>query len=200
VDLWTIFVFGQYFSWVWILRRQVQYLKFSTDKRTQRLAKALGLIRDAFLSRANDKHRHYFMLWSGQQMAIGEVMSIADENSKELVCIGFAQFEARYSSGNEEDKKFRQWFKPIEDGIEHLKGHRVEAVFDRLARIQHLLLFLIEILDPKKLAVQSRIEPVRRRPSGCCCRSCEDIREESGGRRPVRHGQGDHEARRAGVV
>jgi hypothetical protein len=197
VILWTIFLFGQYFSWVWILRYQIQYLKFSTDKGTRNLAMALNSIRDAFRSNAHDEYRHYFMLWYGQQIGIGEVMSVTNENSKELVCMGYAQFEARYRSEKEEDKKFTHWFKPVEDGIDCLTGHRVEAVFDRLAMIQHLLLDLIKILDPKGLATspaQSALRPVSRRLSKCHCESCEGI-----GHQLVRHEHGDHRARRADV-
>jgi hypothetical protein len=46
--LYTAFLVGQYFSWTFILRRQVQFMKFSTDDKNRKLAKTFQKIIVAF--------------------------------------------------------------------------------------------------------------------------------------------------------
>src|SRR5271156_5798291 len=45
---YTCFLIGQYLSWVHILRRQTQFLHFSTDKNNRELTRTLDLVQYAF--------------------------------------------------------------------------------------------------------------------------------------------------------
>lgn len=116
IDHWAMYVIGQYLSWTWILRRKVQFLKFDTDDKTEKLARILMSIQKAFSSSSQDPHNIPIMLWHVQQIAIGEIMSVVDESSKELVCMGFAEFSRRMASEEVEFAGFKQWFTPFKKG------------------------------------------------------------------------------------
>ena len=90
--LYTAFLVGQYMSWTHILRLQAQFLRFSTDKQNRELTKVLTGITYWFSTDKynNDGVSYTFMLWRGQQMAIGELMTVKD--GSELYCMGYAAF------------------------------------------------------------------------------------------------------------
>ncbi|KAK3079325.1 hypothetical protein LTS18_005139 [Coniosporium uncinatum] len=97
--LYTAYLVGQYFSWVYILRRQAQFLSFSTDRDARNLWRALLSIEETFSSSSIGELGLPFMLWRGQQLAIGEVMSVNVEN--ELLCMGYATFTSKYKKDDE---------------------------------------------------------------------------------------------------
>ena len=70
VYVYTAFLVGQYLSWTYILRRQAQFLRFSTDKTNKQLNQILNVITNEF-SLDRRQGEDPFMLWRGQQMAIG---------------------------------------------------------------------------------------------------------------------------------
>ncbi|KAF7956273.1 hypothetical protein EAE96_005193 [Botrytis aclada] len=144
IYVYTAFLIGQYLSWTYILRRQAQFLQFSTENTNQKLNKILDAITEQFTW---DRHagEDPFMLWRGQQMAIGEVMTIEEER-EQLYCMGFAAFSKKYHT----DADFKKWFLPIERGVNMLVDARRRqdpiATF-RLRRLQHLLIDLVLLLE-----------------------------------------------------
>jgi hypothetical protein len=208
--LYTAFVVGQYLSWTYILRRQAQFLRFSTGKTNKDLAKALDGVASEFSSDRLPADGGPFMLWRGKQMAIGEVMTVRD--SDELFCIGYAAFHQKWvgngwagaigegggaslptqapaeKTGGEDGEdgvdtqdakadfwsgEFRPWFRSIiEDTITitEAKNESRDPVPDqRLRRLQHLLLDLIEVLDEHN--VRSKADPCHRAME-CNCSRC----------------------------
>ena len=148
VYVYTAFLVGQYLSWTYILRRQAQFLRFSTDKTNTQLDLILGKITNEF---SLDKFQEEgpFMLWRGQQMAIGELMTQAQEGGQ-LYCMGFALFASKYHS----DPEFKKWFEPIESGINVLvdtSAHGDSVANYRLRRLQHLLVDLILLLGANRM-------------------------------------------------
>jgi len=148
VTLYTAFLVGQYFSWAHILRRKIQFFSFSTDKTNKKLSRTIEAIQKSFSTDKYGPNEKLFMLWRGQQIAIGEVMTIAE--GEELYCMGYSTFAERFKSG---DVGFKKWFEPITEGITRL----VEAYSDkrplpanRLRRLQHVMVDLINILDPPR--------------------------------------------------
>ena len=147
--VYTMFLVGQYFSWTYILRRQAQFLRFSTDKTNKKLNVILDTITNEFSldSRPEEKP---FMLWRGQQMALGETMTLEEEKGQ-LYCMGFAAFAHKYHN----DEEFRKWFRPVEVSITTLVGAQKSesklATF-RLRRLQHLFIDLILLLDQDRVA------------------------------------------------
>ncbi|TGO45850.1 hypothetical protein BCON_0361g00100 [Botryotinia convoluta] len=120
---YTAFLIGQYLSWSYIFRRQAQFLRFSTEKTNQELNQILDAIKDQS-SKDYSHSRHSgeedpVMLWRGQQMAIGELMTLQEEGGQ-LYYIGFAAFSERYHK----DPEFSKWFQPIKDGVDQLVSAR----------------------------------------------------------------------------
>jgi len=148
---YTCFLIGQYLSWVHILRRQTQFLHFSTDKNNRELTRTLDLVQYAFGSTHHGgAPGKPFKLWRGQQMAIGEVMSIKDDG--ELFSMGYAAFHLKWA----QDDVFREWFHTIVDDLAVMataESQGIEVPNHRLRHLQHLLLQLIHILDPQALRI-----------------------------------------------
>ena len=175
--LYTAFLIGQYFSWVYILRRQAQFLCFCSDKDNEKLKRTLDEIQTIF---STDNYRRYeqahkpFILCRGQQMAIGEIMTVRDGQDKdtgEHFCMGYAEFTQKWMH----DDVFHGWFRSIEADIiaNAEKFHHGAMIPDhRLRRLQHWLLDLIDILDNKRMYVGgSHLGPCRAAPN-CGCSRC----------------------------
>jgi hypothetical protein len=94
--MYTAFVVGQYLSWSYVLRRQAQFLKFSTNKKNNDLTRILAQITDCFASGSlkTDPDDAPFRLWRAQQIAIGELMTVHE--GSELYCMGYAAFRNAY--------------------------------------------------------------------------------------------------------
>jgi hypothetical protein len=183
--LYTSFLIGQYFSWTHILRIQAQFVCFNTDKDNEELSKRLGAIEEAFSNDGYEAGARPFMLYRGQQMAIGELMTAP--NGGELFCIGYAAFREKW----EKDVAFRQWFHPIENGItaiadareaaeqvaksQHNPPHHAHMIPDHRLRLLHHLLFdLMDKLDHKGIRLKGknwkRCTP---RAPQCACTECD---------------------------
>lgn len=172
VFVYTAFLVGQYLSWTYILRRQAQFLRFSTDKTNKQLNQILDTITSDF---SLDRHRGEdpFMLWRGQQMAIGELMTMAEEQGQ-LYCMGFGAFANKYHTESE----FRKWFEPIERGIKTLANERsdTESVATyRLRRLQHLLVDLVLLLDSDRMTTGQYKQLKVDAAHDCRCDKCPGV-------------------------
>ncbi|KAK4493647.1 hypothetical protein PRZ48_014832 [Zasmidium cellare] len=167
VKSYTAFLVGQYFSWVYIFRRQAQFLRFSTDTKNKELNRIMDSITKEFID--DTPREELFMLWKGQQMAIGEVMTLCEDG--QLYCMGFAQFTKRY----EDDEDFRQWFKSIDEDIlfldQAIRGNNLEAA-NKLRRLQHLLIDLVSLLDVSIIASAGYAHPKVHGAQRCRCNDC----------------------------
>jgi hypothetical protein len=127
----TLYVFGQYFAWREIIRREVQYLRFSRDQTTREISRLFRDIGEAFLA---DGYGSQLMIWRVEQRGIGERM--IEVTNGRIACVGYASFLELAPSMTE-------WLGPIERNLEVLDdGGR-----SRLRDIQHLLLDLVTRLD-----------------------------------------------------
>lgn len=129
----TLYVFAQFFGWRELIRRDVHYLPFATDKQTREFAQLLRDIGNTFLS---DGYGPQFMIWRVEQRGLGERMISSTENK--LGCLGYASFI-------EHRAEMAEWLQPIERDLKNIddKGRQ------RLTEIQHLLLDLVRRLDDK---------------------------------------------------
>jgi len=163
---YTGFLFGQYLSWVYILRRQAQFMRFATDKTNKELNHILDLITDGL---STDTHRgeEAFMLWRGQQMAIGESMTLQEEQGQ-LYCMGFAAFAHKY----QEEPEFKNWFQTINQGIGllvHAREHGNVVATNRLRRLQHLLIDLVLLLDKERVESSGYVQDKVNAAHSCGC-------------------------------
>jgi hypothetical protein len=128
----TLFRIAQYFGWMEIMRREIEFLPFEESSETQAVQEAMGAVARTF---ATDKYGTEFMLWREEQRAIGEHMAKGDVGA--LKCIGFAAFDSRY------DDDFERWFKNTRVTLETGDFGKI-----RLAKLHHALIDLGKVLDP----------------------------------------------------
>ncbi|QIW94530.1 hypothetical protein AMS68_000048 [Peltaster fructicola] len=108
--IYTAYVVGQYLSWVWILRRQAQFVAlvsssapkwhpfgWKNQDNASSLTGKMDAIRAAF-NRDNLPGEKAFLLFKAHQQIIGEIMSCQDSNG-EYYCMGFATFTERWRNG-----------------------------------------------------------------------------------------------------
>jgi hypothetical protein len=132
----TLFVVGQYFAWTEILRRRIQFLDFGKVKETREVAELLHEIRESF--RSDESHLGKpFMIWIGEQRAIGERMIVGAGD--DLRCIGYGAFVER------NDRSSWKWFERPERDVHTIAEGEPNK---RLWELQHKLIDLINRLDP----------------------------------------------------
>ncbi|EWT03222.1 hypothetical protein N865_01790 [Intrasporangium oryzae NRRL B-24470] len=141
----TLYLFGQYFCWVEILRRESQFLDPRSRERERAVADQLEKIRDAFAS--SDVPGATLRIFRGEQRAIGEVLLEPAGGDGPGVarwdCMGYASFVERLGS-----ERLDRWFSPLRADIEAIRSDPGLGRA-RLVLVQHALLTLVEILDPE---------------------------------------------------
>src|SRR5215813_1015021 len=130
----TLYVFAQFFGWREVIRREVQYLRFSRNQQTREVGQLLRDIEETFLS---DGYGPQFMIWRVEQRGIGERM--VESMDGKISCLGYASFI-------EHRPEMEEWLSPLEHDLEHLQdGGR-----ERLTELQHMLVQLVRELDDKQ--------------------------------------------------
>jgi len=151
----TIYVVAEYFGWVEILRREIQFLDLGDLELNRRLSELLASINQAFGRYTLGSN---FRLFNGEQRAIGEMMTVLRSNSEVVGydCIGYATFVKKMS-----DPEFASWFAKLSDDID-MMANASKVDFERLIVIHSKLIDLIDVLDPHQIRVplqnRTRIE------------------------------------------
>jgi hypothetical protein len=130
----TLYVFAQFFGWREIIRREVQYLRFSRDRHTREIGQLLQDIGETFLS---DRYGSQFMIWRVEQRGLGERMIVSSDSK--MTCVGYASFIERRPT-------MQEWLRPLENDFENV----ADGGRERLTELQHLLLELVRKLDDKQ--------------------------------------------------
>jgi len=78
----TLYVFAQFFGWREIIRREVQYLRFSRDRHTREIGRLLQETGETLLS---DKYGSQFMIWRVEQRGLGERMILCADGK--MTCV-----------------------------------------------------------------------------------------------------------------
>jgi hypothetical protein len=169
------FLVGQYFSWTYILRRQAQFLCFSTDKENRELSEILFKIQKEFNKSDYPADGQPFRLWHGQQMAIGEIMTVHEKDEGEFFCMGYAAFKKEWSA----EPGFKEWFEQIKLAVEEIAPARnleVPRPDKRARRLQHLLVDLVHFLDHKKVITAAAPLKLCEGATDCSCKTCRRLR------------------------
>jgi hypothetical protein len=146
----TVYVVGEYFGWVELLRRDIQFMDLRDVRRNRELATLLDAISTEFL---NERPDTTFRLFRREQRAIGEAMMTAPlSGARES--LGFGAFVAR-----QEDPAFSRWFGKLRTDVQ-LLANEPGLHLERIVAIQQVLINLLEFLDP---TVQYFPETRRRR-------------------------------------
>jgi hypothetical protein len=151
----TLYVLAEYFGWVEILRREVQFLDLGDMEMNRRLSELLVNISKAFGSSSQEPT---FRLFHGEQRAIGEIMLVArsGDESRGYECLGYASFVRKMA-----EPEFARWFVKLKADME-LMLEEAKVKRERLVYIHGRLIDLIDFLDPSGVRVppqyRTRIE------------------------------------------
>jgi len=145
LDLFTCYLLAQFLAWTHILKIKTQFLAFYEDKSTSNLRKILYKINDELSTSRYDQSGWNFRLWPGHQLAIAENMMVLEKENCQLRPMGWHQFKEEF--GNKFTDYFR-WFRESITDMLDAKEKKADAIPDqRLRRLQHLLIDLINTLD-----------------------------------------------------
>jgi hypothetical protein len=139
----TAFVFAEYLGWVEIFRRDLQFLDLGDSKANRRTMFLLATISET-LSASSTSEIECFRIFRANQRALGEVMIDPDSKPGERRCLGYAAFCATLISG----AASAEWVQELIDHVE-LAAREPGKAQDRLTRLQHQLIDLIDLLDPE---------------------------------------------------
>ncbi len=143
----TCYLFGQYLSWVEIIRRESQYMDPRSRENNRLIVQTLEHVRDRMADSERVEDRP-LRLFRGEQRAVGELMLVPVATPVGDVprweCLGYATFVDRLTS----DPKFASWFASLEEGIEALAKEAPDFP-PRITELQHALIDLMDALDPK---------------------------------------------------
>lgn len=147
VRFYTAFLFGQFFGWKEILRKEMHYLNFREGVEETLLLEKLDAVENYFSSDhlVSDSS---FMIFKGEQRAIGEFMMVYNDAIKSYECRSYSSFTEALK-----EESFQKWMKPLSQHIESsIKEYEEQGEFEseRLMLIQSVLIDIIDILDPGK--------------------------------------------------
>jgi hypothetical protein len=138
----TLFVIADFFGWLEIVRREMQFLDLGAADDTKQLADKLGRVKEVFASTSLWRDDYY--IYRAEQRAIGELMisrlESADRTGPRHECLGYASFVAK-----QDEPSFAQWFERLGTALQELPGRNSE----RLTEVQSSLIDVIDFLDPK---------------------------------------------------
>jgi hypothetical protein len=139
----TLFVISEFFGWLEIIRKEMQFLDLRPAVMTVELNRKLHRVQDLFATTHTWRDDYY--IYRGYQRTIGDLMITQIDPSARLgsrcECIGYAAFVARQS-----DPQFARWFDRLGRAIEELPGQ----VPERLICVQHALVDILDFLDPDR--------------------------------------------------
>lgn len=147
----TLYVVAELLGWVEILRREIQFLDLGDLEMNRCLSELLVNLNQAF-GTSYKKFGGDFQLFTGEQRAIGEIMTVPRSNSEAIgfECIGYATFVKKM-----DEPEFASWFAKLKDDIDtmatapQLDGRRLVLIHGRL-------IDLVDFLDPHRVRVPSQ--------------------------------------------
>jgi hypothetical protein len=143
----TLYRIGDYFGWIEILRRGLQFLDLGEQERTRELSEHLDLVSHIFSNTERFPSASVFRLFRDEQRAVGEVMlEPVDGEVRRYQCIGYVTFVERL----EKEPGFARWFERLGRETERLRDP-AHGQLDRMIELQHALIKLIAFLDPEGL-------------------------------------------------
>ncbi|MFJ6183558.1 hypothetical protein [Streptomyces sp. NPDC092295] len=137
----TAFLFAEYLGWAEIFRRDLQFLDLGSNRANQRIMFTLNRVSRS-LGDAHTSDAECFRIFRTDQRAIGEIMIDPDSEPGDRRCIGYATFCAQLTA----EGAFSEWTQELLDHVE-LAARQPDKARDRLVRIQHQLIDLIDLLD-----------------------------------------------------
>lgn len=141
----TSYLIGQYLCWAEIIRDETQYLSPDRRRKERKLIRAMETVRHGF-SDSQGLTNSTFRIFRGDQRAIGELLSVLgfESDTPRRRCIGYAAYvESQLTDG-----RMQSWTEPILTGIDTLASD-LASNSERIRNIQHALVDLVNLVDPK---------------------------------------------------
>lgn len=134
----TLWLVGQYFCWVELLRRDAHSLALGGVERGREFLSLLAGIEELFVT---DQFDQRFRLWREEQSALGELMIVerAGDDARRFDCLGYASFADKL-----QDEAFKRWFVPLEDALMEVRIG--DPARKRLPHLQNALVDLVQFL------------------------------------------------------
>jgi hypothetical protein len=148
----TVYLIAQYFAWLEILRREVQFLESDRSGQSQKFWESEQRVFEEFHT---GRWGHDFMIWAGEQHSIGDVMIDHDKsNGNQKICLSYPAFRSKYQDAQE--RSFRAWFQKLAGEVDLLA--RRKASETRLRHIQVELVDLVKVLDTDGIFPLKKLE------------------------------------------
>ncbi len=135
----TVFLIAQFLCWVELIRREINFIQLKDSRSTKRLLRVQD---DVYDSWGTDKWPQMLRLFAGEQRALGEALIVGDADY--TTCMGYGRFLKELSYDDNEIIDY------LKDNIKQLPSMLKQARA-RLTTIQHLLIEIIDIIDPDGL-------------------------------------------------
>jgi len=174
-----IYRISQLFCWTYLLQNDIQTIRYTPTPNDRHIMDILYAIQRGLEDPCTIRGKVVpFRVFRGFQESIGELMCVGDREKGTLHCMGYPEFWKAWTvlRGNE----FRPWFSQLEWGIEALyKSRRSVADCFRVMQFQHLLIDLVNALDPKnkRIYAHTRGRFIPRTPPelDCICTQCMNV-------------------------
>jgi hypothetical protein len=153
----TVWLLGQYFGWVEILRREAQFLALPTADDRAKVQRLLGGIARACSSDSLGSGAE-LQIQRSEQRALGEVMVIEGRDAAggpRSDCIGYAAFS---EAVDDPASPVHRWYAPLLPEVWPAGG--MPNV--RLVHLQHALINLVDAIDPDEIRFpdyRSKVRP-----------------------------------------
>jgi hypothetical protein len=153
----TIFRLAEYFGWVEVLRRGVQFLDLGDEVRSQELTRLLHEVSLCFAN-SHEFPDAALRIFRDEQRAIGELMlDPVHGDPRGYQCIGYAAFSTKLSA----DPSFVRWFARLGEQIRVMADSPPEFL-DRLVQLHESLTLLLDFLNPGGVRYPSAEQEVGR--------------------------------------
>jgi hypothetical protein len=151
---YTAFLFAQYFGWAEAVRQGVMLNDMAgvgMGKAAEEEGTVSAIIREISDTMRSDAYGREFMMFAGEQHAVGELMLTWDSSTGTRLpsVTRYASFARRYRNESE----FRGWLESIAEGMGCLSDPGVRR---RLTKVQNYLVTLMELLDPDNRVYKKR--------------------------------------------
>ena len=149
----TVFLLARLISVIEVLKKEQEYLDFTSLKATREFNSYLNLVYAVLSSpgmtgklqeRTSNDHWIFFHYLAG----IGDAVTVRDEGET-ASCMSFAKFSMAFK--NRSDVDFSLWMREVERLFENLRKDDSDPRWARLRMLWYSLDRLLEFLDPKHL-------------------------------------------------
>lgn len=133
-----LYLFGQFWNRIQILRREAIYVNLTADPRGERLREFLEML----------ERRGVGIVDRPYQRAMGELL--IQSRARTLHCISYHNFAALYLS----NERVQDWFRPLRDSLSQVKDQRIRQ---RILLYGSVLHAMIDTLDNAHRVTSERV-------------------------------------------